>query len=86
MKPEILGVRRHVLALGLKPVLIGLAVGVALAASSTGALESVLFGITPLDALTFAGASLALGACGLRACLIPAARAARIDPATTLRE
>jgi predicted permease len=79
-------VRRLVLANGLRPVAVGLFAGALLAAVSVGALESMLYRVRPLDAVTFLGAAAALAACAVVACLIPAARAARIDPATTLRD
>ena len=79
-------VRRLVLVNGLRPVAIGLFAGALLAAVSVGALESMLYRVRPLDAVTFLGASAALAACAVLACLIPAARAARIDPAKTLRD
>ena len=79
-------VRRLVLANGLRPVAAGLLAGAVLAAVSVGALESMLYRVRPLDAVTFLGAAAALAVCAVLACLIPAARAARIDPATTLRD
>lgn len=79
-------VRQLVLANGLRPVAIGLVAGAVLAAFSVGALESMLYRIKPLDGVTFLGAAAALAACAVVACLIPASRAARIDPATTLRD
>ena len=79
-------VRRLVLVNGLRPVAVGLFAGALLAAVSVGALESMLYRVRPLDAVTFLGAAAALAACAVVACLIPAARAARIDPATTLRD
>jgi predicted lysophospholipase L1 biosynthesis ABC-type transport system permease subunit len=79
-------VRRLILAHGLRPVAAGLAAGVLLAAVSAGALESMLYDVEPLDAATFLGAAAALAGSAVLACLIPAARAARIDPATTLRD
>jgi putative ABC transport system permease protein len=80
------GVRGLVLRHGLRPVAGGLVAGSVLAAVSTGALETLLFRIQPLDPATFVVAALALTACAVLACLVPAARAARIDPAVTLRE
>jgi len=47
--------------------------------------ESQLYGITPADPVTLAGAALALAAVGGLAGLIPALRAARVNPITALR-
>ena len=62
-------------------VMIGL--GGALAASQ--AIASQLFGISPLDALTYAGVVILLGTTSFVACWIPARRAMRVDPMVTLR-
>jgi putative ABC transport system permease protein len=78
-------IRRMVVAQGMRPVGAGLALGIALAALATGALRSLLYGVTPLDPETFAGAGALLAAGALVACFIPAWRAARTDPAETLR-
>jgi ABC-type lipoprotein release transport system permease subunit len=45
----------------------------------------MLFGISPLDPATYAGVIAVLGGVALLACGVPAWRAARVDPATTLR-
>jgi putative ABC transport system permease protein len=78
-------IRRLVARQGLGPVLGGVALGCALAASSAGALGSLLYGIRALDPATFAAAAgLLLGAAALAAAG-PAWRASRIDPADALR-
>jgi ABC-type lipoprotein release transport system permease subunit len=46
----------------------------------------MLFGVSASDTLTFAGAAVVLGAVAIVATLIPASRAARIDPVTALRQ
>jgi ABC-type lipoprotein release transport system permease subunit len=51
----------------------------------TRGLSSLLFGVTPLDGLTFAVTVVGLLGVSLLACGIPAARAARVDPALALR-
>ncbi len=49
-------------------------------------LESLLIGITPMDPITYAGVIVALAIVAATACLLPARRAASVDPVTTLRE
>jgi putative ABC transport system permease protein len=63
----------------------GILTGIAGAAAVTRGLESMLFGVGPLDAFTFGGAIALLAGVSLLACGIPAARAARVDPTITLR-
>jgi putative ABC transport system permease protein len=64
---------------------IGLVVGVAVAALSMRAMASVLFGVTPLDSVAFSVGPFLLLVVTCAACLIPARRAASIDPAKALR-
>jgi ABC-type lipoprotein release transport system permease subunit len=49
-------------------------------------LESLLIGIEPTDPVTYAGVIAVLTLVAAAACLIPARRAASLDPAVTLRE
>jgi putative ABC transport system permease protein len=63
----------------------GAAVGVAVALSTAHLIRSLLFEISPLDAATLVAAPASLLAVVLAACAIPAIRAARVDPAITLR-
>jgi putative ABC transport system permease protein len=63
----------------------GLAVGVLAAWILRRSFESMLFGVTPDDAPTFAGVTLLLGLVSLLAAYLPARSAARIDPAAALR-
>ena len=75
-----------VLRQGMAPVLAGLAVGL-VAALALGRLSAgLLFGVPPHDPFTLAAATAVLGAAGLVACLLPARRAAGIDPAQALRD
>jgi putative ABC transport system permease protein len=78
-------IRRMILGQGLRPVAVGLLLGLAAAAASAEVLASLLFGITPRDPGTFGAVSAVLAASAVAACLIPAWRASRIDPAVTLR-
>jgi putative ABC transport system permease protein len=64
---------------------IGVAVGIGVAASSTRAIASLLFGIEPFDLVAYGGVVALLLAITFIACYAPAFRAARIDPAITLR-
>jgi predicted permease len=66
-------------------VVIGIVVGVATASYATRLIESMLYGLTPIDPLTYGGAALALVAAALTASLVPARRVTRIDPMTALR-
>jgi ABC-type lipoprotein release transport system permease subunit len=52
----------------------------------TRVLTSLLYGVTPFDALTFALVPALLASVALIACLIPAGRAATVDPVVALRE
>jgi predicted permease len=74
-----------VIGLGLRPVLIGATIGVAGAIAATRALKAQLFETSPLDPLVFAVVLPLLLVAATAAALIPARRAARIDPAITLR-
>jgi putative ABC transport system permease protein len=67
-------------------ILGGVALGLLGAALLGRAFVSLLFGVPPLDALTFAAAAAALTAVGILAACVPAARAAQIDPVIALRE
>ena len=78
-------VLRMVVGRGMGLIAIGLGLGVAGALAFTRLIGSLLYGVTATDLTTFAAAALALAAVALAACLIPAARASRIDPAVALR-
>jgi predicted permease len=78
-------IRRMVLAQGLRPVAFGLVAGLALALLSVDTLHSMLYEIAALDPLTFGLATVTLAVCAVTACLGPAWRASRVDPAVTLR-
>jgi ABC-type antimicrobial peptide transport system permease subunit len=71
---------------GLTVAAIGAALGLTAAAFLTQLLSALLFGITPLDAASFLAAPLLLLPVVLLACLLPAAIAARTDPAQVLRQ
>jgi predicted permease len=79
------GLVRLVLAQGLSVVGLGLLLGLAAAAAVTRLMQSVLFGIGPLDPVAFAVAPVILLAVAVLACLLPARRAAATDPAVAFR-
>jgi len=70
---------------GLNLALIGIAIGLAGAFALTRLMKSVLFGVTPTDAVTFASVSVGVIAVALLACYIPARRATKVDPLVALR-
>lgn len=76
---------RLVLGEGMRLVLIGAAIGLAGALVSTRWLSSQLFGVRPSDPLTFVAVCVLLTGVAALACLIPARRAMRVDPAGALR-
>ena len=74
-----------VLKQGLQFVAIGLACGTAGALVLTRVMTTLLFGVEPTDAVTFLSVALVLVAVAVTACLIPARRAASVDPLIALR-
>ena len=70
---------------GLRLVVIGVAVGLVGAVMLTRLMTTLLFGVTPTDAVTYATVALALVGVALAACYIPARRAAKVDPLVALR-
>jgi putative ABC transport system permease protein len=80
------GIRRLIFSHGLRPVLPGLVIGAGLAALGVPALSTMLYGVDPLDPTTFGLATLVLASVAVLACAVPAGRAARIDPATAVRD
>jgi predicted permease len=79
---EVLGL---VLKRGMTLAAIGVAVGLAISACLSRFIATLLYGVQPLDPLTFAGVSLLLLLVALVASIAPAYRAAHADPMITLR-
>jgi putative ABC transport system permease protein len=70
---------------GMTFVAIGIALGLAGAWALTRVMATLLFGVSATDLLTFAGVAFLLSIVALLACYLPARRAAKVDPMTSLR-
>jgi predicted permease len=77
---------RMVLGQGLRFTVAGLAVGIAAAFLLTRLLQAQLFNVKPTDPATIASVAVFIAFVATVACLIPANRAARVDPMVVLRE
>ncbi len=71
---------------GLRPVLLGAMAGAAASVLAAQALRGLLFGVGPLDPVSFAAVPLLLALVALLAASTPALRAARVDPILRLRD
>jgi predicted permease len=69
----------------LRPIAVGIVIGIAAAATASRALESVLFGISPFDPIAFIGAAVFLVSVALAATVLPTREALKVDPVTALR-
>jgi predicted permease len=76
---------RMVVFEGMKPTLLGLAIGAAGALALGRVLSSLIFGVKPTDPLTFLTVTALLAAIALLASTIPAYRATKVDPMVALR-
>jgi putative ABC transport system permease protein len=81
-KTDMLGM---VLRQGLWQIAGGILLGAGLGATLGSAMAILLFQVSPFDPVMFTGIALLLTATGLAACLVPARRAARVDPMVALR-
>jgi putative ABC transport system permease protein len=78
-------VLRMILRQGLRTIFIGVAIGIAGSLALTRTVESLLFGVTATDPVTFGGVTVLLVGTALLACFIPARRATKVDPMVALR-
>jgi ABC-type antimicrobial peptide transport system permease subunit len=63
----------------------GIAAGALIALAASGVLRSLLYDVSARDPMVFAGSAAGLAAIAMAGYLIPAARAARVEPVTALR-
>src|SRR5215471_2960759 len=77
---------RMILADGLKPILVGVVLGLAAALALRRVVASLIYGVRATDPFTFAAVALLLLMVGIFATIIPAYRATRIEPVRILRE
>lgn len=80
--PDVL---RMVVLEGMKPVALGVVLGIAGAFALGRLLASLIFSVKPTDPITFFAAAALLALISLLACMIPAYRATRVDPISALR-
>jgi putative ABC transport system permease protein len=79
-------VLRDVVGRGARLTLIAVAIGLVFAVAMGRLASAVLFGVTPVDPASLAGAAAILGVVSIAACYIPARRASRVDPVVALAE
>jgi putative ABC transport system permease protein len=77
---------RLVVGDGMKPILLGVALGVIAAIALSRLVASLLFGVPPTDPLTFVVVATLLVIVGIAANTVPAYRATKVEPTQTLRE
>ena len=82
---QIADVLKLVLQRAMLLAVLGIAIGVAGAVAVTRYLTTLLFGVKPIDTATFIGVAVVLAIVVLVACVVPARRAARIDPLEALK-
>jgi len=78
-------VLRMILGQGARTIGVGVVVGVAISLALTRTVQSLLFGVTATDPMTFGAVTLLLVGAALAACYIPARRATKVDPMIALR-
>lgn len=82
---QIVDVLKLVLQRAMLLAIVGIGIGTVGAIAVTRYLTTLLFGVKPIDVVTFIAVAIALAVVVFVACLIPARRAAKIDPLEALR-
>jgi FtsX-like permease family protein len=78
-------VMRAVLRRGMGLTLIGVGIGLMAAAALTPLMKSLLYGVSPIDPMTFGGLAMLVMVAALLACYLPARSAMKVDPIVALR-
>jgi predicted permease len=79
------GIMSWLLGQGARLTAAGLVLGIVAAVMATRILSAMLYGVSALDGVTFAGVAVVLAAASLAACWLPARRARAVDPVVSLR-
>jgi ABC-type antimicrobial peptide transport system permease subunit len=78
-------VLRLVVREGMRLTVIGVGLGLVIAAGASFVFAKVLYGVRPLDGSVFVGVTLLLAGVAALACYLPARRATKVDPMVALR-
>jgi len=78
-------VRRLVIRQGMGPALVGVAIGLVGASLLSRLMTTVLYGVSPLDPVTFTAIPVALAGVALLATIVPAQRATKVEPVQALK-
>jgi len=78
-------VLRMIVIEGMRPTLLGVTIGIVGALALGQVMSSLVYGVKPTDPLTFLAVAMVLAVVALSATIIPAYRAARVDPMVALR-
>jgi len=79
-------VLRLILGQGMRPIAAGIEIGLGGAFALSRFIASLLFGVKPIDPITYAAVVLTVTVTALLSCYVPARRALRVDPVAALRE